>query len=697
MKQAGRLVLVMLAVATFLFMLPLQATAEEPPKPEKMKKLSFPSFEEFTTDNNIQAVVVEHKEQPLVTISLVVKAGTALDPMDKIGASDFTVNLINKGTTDKDSNELAKWIESVGGTVSQYSGNEWSTITISVLSEYIDTAFEYLQDIILNPTFPADELEEYRKRIKTALEMELSQPTAVAGDRFAEVVYGEHPYSKDATVETVEALTRDDILSFYKQNYVANNVLFAVVGDVKWKDVRKSIEQYFGEWAQGTPGQVAYADPPAVPSTGIYLYNKPGAVQTVIYAGHTGLKPDNPDWAKVTVANRILGGGADARLFMNLREDKGWTYGAYSSFNKTRDIGRFRATAEVRTEVTDSALVEMLGEFKRIVNEPVTQEELDNAKNYLIGNFPITIETPGQIASQVVEVKLLGLGKEYLENYRDRIAAVTIEDVQQAMQTYLHPDNLDIILVGDAVAIYDKVAKIANVKLFDLEGEPVTMASLSVEPVDYEYDTSVLKKGSATYGLKMQTMDLGDLNVTIERGQVEDVPAIMVSSSLSGMLALNQSVTFRADNLMPLGCKSKMTAGPQEMTSELTFDGYKVSGTVKGMQETEPTAVDKELVEGTILNDQVEFALAALPLEVGAKFRFPVIETNSGAVSNVYAEVLDEEQVTVPAGNYDVFKIKLKMSEGEAFLYAMKDAPHTMVKHEIPAQGLVIELKQLSK
>ena len=697
MKQAGKIVLVVLALTALLFAMPLQAKEEQPPKPDKMKKLSFPSFKEFTTENNIEAVVVEQHEQPLVSISLVIKSGAALDPSDKMGLSDFTVSLLNTGTTDKNSNDLAKWIESVGGNVFQYSGNEWCVISISVLSEYLDTAFEYLQDIVLNPTFPEDELEEYRKRIKTALEMELSQPTAVAGDRFSEVVYGDHPYAKDPTVETVEAMTRDDLVSFFQQNYVANNALFAVVGDVKWKDIKKSIEKYFGTWAEGTPGVVAYADPPAIPANQIYLYHKPGAVQTVIYAGHPGLKPTDPQWPKVAVANRILGGGADARLFMNLREDKGWTYGAYSGFSKPKDIGRFRATAEVRTEVSDSALVEMMGEFKRIVNEPVTQEELDNAKNYLIGNFPITIETPDQIVGQVVEVRLLGLGKKYLETYRENIAAVTVEDVQATMQSYLHPDNIDIILVGDAVAIHDKVAEVANVKLFDLEGEPVSMASLSVEPVTYEYDTSVLKDVSATYSLMMQTMNLGDLNIDINRLNVEETPIIQVSSSLAGMLTLDQTVSFRADNLMPLTCKSKMIAGPNQMTSELMFEGYAVTGTVKGMEDAEPTSVDKQVVEGTILNDQVEFALAALPLAVDTEYRFPVIETNSGAVSNVYATVLGEEEVTVPAGTYMTFKIKMKMSDGEAFLYTMKEKPHLMVKHEIPAQGLVIELKQMSK
>jgi hypothetical protein len=274
---------------------------------------------------------------------------------------------------------------------------------------------------------------------------------------------------------------------------------------------------------------------------------------------------------------------------------------------------------------------------------------------------------------------------------------VTVADVQEAMKTYLHPDNLDIVLVGDATAIYDKVASVANVKLFDLEGNEVSMDQLSVEPVSYTYDTSVLKNTQSTYGLKMQAMDLGDLNVAITRVKGTDGDAIEISSSLAGMLSLNQTVSFRADNLAPIMCKSTMTAGPSQMTSDLTFTGNKVAGTVKGMQDKEPSTVDKEVVDGTILNDQLEFALATLPLEVGTKYRFPVIDTNSGSVSNSYAEVLEEADVTTPAGSFKTYKIKIDMSDGQAFLYALKDKPHLMVKHEIPAQALTIELKQMKQ
>jgi len=680
-----------------LVLSPTVQSKEKPPKPLKMKKLSFPSFKEFKTRNGIEAVVVEHHEQPVVSIVVVIKSGGVLDPDGLESLADFVVNLINKGTKDKDSNELAKWIESVGGTVSLNSGDDFTTISVSVLSEYIDTAYEYLQDILLNPTFPEDELEEYRKRVKTSLELELSQPSAVASRHFREVVYGEHPYAKQPTGESVEAITRDDIVDFYKKNYVANNALIAVVGDVKWKNVKKDLKKYFGSWQKGEAPVAQYGTPPEITGKTIYLYHKPGAVQTNILVGHPGLEPTNPDWPAVTTANRVLGGGADARLFMDLREKRGWTYGAYSRFSKVKDIGYFQASVAVRTEVTDSALVELMKELKRITEEKVTAEELDHAKSYLVGNFPTTIETPNQIASQIVRVKLLGLGKEYLEEYRKRISRVTVDDVMAAMKKYLHPDDADIVLVGDATRIYDKIKDIAPVKLFDLEGNPISMAELSVTPVSYSYDTSGLKDMQATYALSVPQMALGDLVVDLKRVESDGVEIIRVVSTISGMISLDETLEFKAADLTPISVKSSMKTGPMATEKDLKCERGRMTGKIKGMKDEQARDVNKDIVDGTIFDDEMEYALASLPLEVGKKYKFPVFDSSGGNLNNVDVEIMGEEEVSVPAGSFKVFKIKVKGTRGEMYLYSMKDSPHIMVKQEMPAQGFKVELKKLAR
>jgi zinc protease len=695
-RQMARVVIACVAIAALLIALPIGAK-EEPPPPGKMKKLSFPSFKEFTTRNNIDVVVVEHHEQPIVTISIVLKTGTAYDPADKVSLADFTVGLLNQGTTDKDSNALATWIESVGGRFEAYSGDDFSTIRINILSEYLDTAYEYLQDILFNPVFPEDELEEYRKRVKTALELELSDPNSMATRHFTNVVYGDHPYAKQPTVESVESITRDDIVAFYKKNFVANNALIMVVGDVKWKNVNKAVEQYFGKWQEGDPDVVTYTAPPEMDASTIYLYHRPGAVQTNLRVGHLGLMPTNPDWAAINVANKLFGGGGDARLFMNLREDKGWTYGIYSNFSKRKDVGEFAVRGAVRTEVTDSALVELNKEFERITEEPVGQDELDQAKSYLLGNFPLGIETPDEIAGKVVNVKLLGLGKKYLEEYRKEIAKVTVEDVQRVMAKYLQPNNMAYVLVGDATEIHDKVGELAKVALYDLEGAPLSIDELTITPVDYVYNTDLIKDMKAVYTISVPQMSLGDLNMNIERVKGGGGDIIRVSSAMSGFLSIDETIEFRCDNVRPTMFDSKLVVQGQVMETHLTFDGLKVTGTIKSMESPEPKEIDKEMIESMILDNEIEFVLSTLDLEVGQKYRFPVMEGSSGTFTNTHVEVIEEMNVSVPAGDFTVFKVKIKTGENLGILYCTKDSPHMMVKHEIPAQGLTIELKEWTR
>jgi predicted Zn-dependent peptidase len=665
---------------------------EEPPAPEPMKKLSFPEFKEFTLKNGLDVTVVEHHEQPVVTLWLAVRAGDSLDPEGKSSVASFTADLLNKGTRDKNSDELAEWIESVGGSFNASSSADFTVCTITLLSEYLDTAYRYLADVMMNSTFPEDELENSRKRMRTSLEFQLSDPNSMADRHFAEVVYGHHPYAVQPTPETVDAVTRDDIVAFYNRDFVANNALMFVVGDVKEKDVKKAVKKYFGDWKKGEPDKVTYPEPPERTAKNISLYHRPGSVQSNLYVGHLGLRPDNPDWPKVTVANRILGGGATGRLFMDLREDKGWTYGAYSNYTQRVDMGYFRATANVRTEVTDSALTEMLTLLDDMVEKPVSEKELDDAKSYLIGNFPTTIETPNQIAGEIGRVKMLGLDKSYLETYRDKIARVGVADVQGAMQKYLHPDRMAMVLVGDANEVLDKVEPIASVSLYDIEGNRMSPDDLAVQGTDFAYDTSTLKGWKATYSVKVQdAMELGDLNVDFKKAKDGKFEA---SSALNGMIQLEENTSFGAGAFEPMGYSFHMNAMGQEMKAEYTFEGSKAMGTVEGGPDG-PKEYNIDLVQGSVLDGSIEYVIATLPLGETKTYRFPVLDAQSGSLENYKVEVMGEEDILVPAGTYATYKVKVKRSSGDLILYCMKDAPHVVVKQEIPAQQLKLELKSV--
>ncbi len=697
MKHTFKTVFALAAVILLVFAA-LPVAKEQPPKPEKMKKLSFPKYKEFEMKNDVEVVVIEHHEQPLVTVAVVLKAGGGLDPWEKIGLSGFTADLLNKGTQSKTADELAVWIESAGGAIGSFSGDDYVYVSVSILTEYLDTAYEYLADIIMNPVFPEDELETHRKRVKTGLELELSQPNSMAVRHFSSVVYGDHPYAKAPTPETVEAVTRDDIAAFHKKNFVANNALIAVVGDVKTKQVKKSLEKYFGSWVTGTPDVIEYTPAPERTSAQVYLYHRPGAVQTNYRIGHLGLRPTDPDWPAVVIGNRLFGGGSDARLFSILREEKGWTYGAYSSFSRSTDIGVFRTNAAVKAEATDSALVELMKQMDLLVNEPIPEDEIQNAKDYLIGNFPNTIETPGQISNQVINTKLLGLGKKYLETYRGKLAKVTSEDVSRAMKAHIHPDKVAIVLIGDATQIMEKVKTelATDVALFDLEGNPLSLEALAVEPVSYDYQTSFFKDKTATYSLSVQTMELGDMYVSIQKKNVGGREVVEVSTKLAGMINLEETMIFNADNLSPVSFKSEFSAGPMSTMSDLAFSEGSGKGTVKGPEDDEPKSVTISLVEGVILDGTLEFAISVLPLAMDQKYRFPVVDTKSGNLQNVDVEVVEEVPIEVPAGSFDTYKLKVKGVDGERFIYCRKEMPHFLVKQEVPAQALSIELKVLN-
>ncbi|MCK4775969.1 MAG: insulinase family protein, partial [Candidatus Krumholzibacteria bacterium] len=544
-----------------------------------VKKLSFPKFKEFELKSGMEGLVVEHHEQPVVSIYMIFRSGDAVDPAGKEALANFTIDQLNKGTETRSALQLAKWIESVGGSVNNWTTGDYSAVSIGILGEYLDVAYDYLQDIVLHPTFPEDELALISKRIKTALELELSQPAAVGQRHLRNRVYGDHPYAKQPTVGSVEAITRDDVVNFYKTNFVPNNVMIAVVGDVKWKDVRKSLKSRFGGWEPGTPQQVTYGGAPEANDTQIFLYHKTGAVQTEIFIGHLAPNALNPDWPAIVVGNRILGGGSSSRLFANIRETKGWTYSIRTSFAREKDLGFFVARTPVRTEVTDSVLVELMSELERITEEPVTAEELDDAKSYLVGNFPITIETPDQIAMQVTRYKLLGLDQKDLEGYRDRMDAVTIEDVSRVMGEYLHPNRAYVVLVGDGQQIAEKVGALADVEMFDLTGEPVSLALMEVQPVDYDYDTSNITTHSVTYSLVAQGMAIGDMNVQVEK----KTDVVAVTSKIAGMIAMEESQEFRVKDLSPVAYRASMQMGPQTMGAEFTFTETSGKGTVKDM------------------------------------------------------------------------------------------------------------------
>ena len=381
-----------------------QAFPTTPPRPTALTPVRFPPFKEAALANGLQLVVIEHHEQPVVSVTLSFRAGGIYDPAGKEGLSGLVAELLSKGTDGRGAEQIAATIEGVGGSLSASAGDDFLTISADALSDQAGLVLDLLGDVTLHATFPESELELARTRALSALALQLSQPGAVAQRVFASEIYGRNPYGRSATRESYRAVTRDDVTQFARQRLRPAGALLVVAGDVTDAQVRELVAKAFAGWRGAPPPSPALPAPATRVATDIVLVHRPGSAQANLVLGNTTIPPTDPIYYPGRVATQVLGGGADSRLFLILREQKSWTYGAFASLHRYRGLGYWQATAEVRTDVADSALRELLHQIDRIRTETIPDSELTATKGFLVGSFPLTIETPSQIATQVASV-----------------------------------------------------------------------------------------------------------------------------------------------------------------------------------------------------------------------------------------------------------------------------------------------------
>jgi predicted Zn-dependent peptidase len=443
-------------------------------------KVTLPKAYETKLSNGLQVIVLEQHKLPTFTMQMVVLSGGLSDPADQRGAALYTASLLSEGTRTRDSRQIAEQAESLGATLNAGSGLSTitSNITASGLTENFDQIMELFADLILNPSFPADELNKLKTRAIAQLRSQRAQASFLANEMFAKVMYGSHPASKVAlTPEEIRNLRRETLQKFHATNYKPNNAIFAIVGDVKPAEIVAKLEKAFGSWQRG---DVPATDIPKANETGsakIYVINRVPSVQTNLILGNLSVERSDPDYFALDVMNQVVGGGASARLFLNLREDKGYTYGAYTGVSAFKYRGTFRANTEVRTEVTKGSMDELMHELKRIRDEKVEQEEFDRAKRTIIGSFALQLESPNALLNNIITQKIYGLPADYWDTYPQRIAAITQDDVQRVARKYLDLSRLQIVAVGDASKIADVLRQYGTVEIYDTEGRPVKSAA----------------------------------------------------------------------------------------------------------------------------------------------------------------------------------------------------------------------------
>jgi zinc protease len=437
---------------------PQQSTLQQPPPPLPNRALKIPTATEATIANGLRVVVIEDKRLPLVSFRLAMRTGDAHDPKDLPGLMDMLTGLLTEGTSSRTSREIADEVARLGATLQAGANSDYTTVAASSLTMFGDEILELMADVVLSPVFPENEVELARQNTKESLKQQRAQPTFLANEMVAKVMFGDHPYSVTApTPASVDAVTRERLVEFHKQKFLPNNAVLVIAGDVDQDAIRKRVERLFSTWQAGDVPTDNFPKPPARAARSAYVIDRPGSAQANIIIANHGLTRTSPDYFPMLLMHTVLGANASSRLFMNLREEKGYTYGAYSSLDARRTAGTFRSSAEVRTPVTGDSLKEFFYELNRIRTEPVSDKEIADAKSYLTGVFPIRLETQEGLIDQLVQIKMFGLPDDYLEIYRSRVQAVTVDQIRAVAEKYVRPDEAAIVIVGDGAQLLDQV------------------------------------------------------------------------------------------------------------------------------------------------------------------------------------------------------------------------------------------------
>jgi zinc protease len=433
---------------------------------------AFPEFSEHTLSNGLKVFIVESKRQPTVTLRLLIKSGSLYDG-SKTGLAGLTAGLLDRGTTHRTAQQFAQELDFFGARFGAGTDEDSTSISIFGLVKFLPKMIDLFTDAVFQPLYPEDELAKEKKKIMSALAREKQQPSALAPKLRDKLVFGDHPYGAFATETTVDAITRDDLVAFHAQHFLANRATLAVVGDVKAADVLPVLEKAFGGWKPGTSPAISLPEFPNPDHTTISLVDRPGSVQSTVVVAAPGVARNNPDYPELSVVNSTLGGGFSGRLFQNLRERNGFTYGASSRFAPQQLGGLFAASSDVRNAVTEPAVVEMLNELKRIREQPIDEKELAMQRDYLAGNYLLSLENPGTTAVRVQEIEFFGLPADYYKSYARRVTAVTPEKAQELARKYLRDDKLTIVVVGEGREVKPMLEKLGPVTVYNTDLNPV--------------------------------------------------------------------------------------------------------------------------------------------------------------------------------------------------------------------------------
>jgi zinc protease len=434
--------------------------------------VTWPKRTKARLSNGLEVVLAEAHSIPKFHGELFFRSGNAAVAHRAPGLAEITATVVRTGTTKRVSRQIEEDLRRIGADLSSNAGADTSAISFAGLSEFAEPLLGLVNELAREAAFPGAEFERERRQKLEEVKLERTQPGFLASERLRKVLFGAHPYAQvSPSEEQVAAYKREDLQAVYRESYTPENALLLLVGDFDSNAMLKSVEKIFGAWSGEKPAARAFESPANPRGRRVYLVHVPGAVQTQILAGCHAITRKHPDWVKLGLTNSLYGGAFNSRLVMNIREDKGYTYSPRSGVSPLRQHGYFSVSAAVRNDVVAASLTEIFYEMDKLRSLPVPGAELADAQNYLSGVFSMGLATQDGLLSQFSTVALNELPDDYLETYREKVRALTPEDLLATARKYLDSANMQIVVVGDRAQIEAQAALFGELEIYDAQGK----------------------------------------------------------------------------------------------------------------------------------------------------------------------------------------------------------------------------------
>jgi zinc protease len=449
-----------------------QPEREQPPGPTEPRDLTLPPVQIRDLDNGLQVNTIVADQLPVVYATLVIRSGGESDPAKLPGLSSLVAQMLKEGTTKRTSAQIAEEIEFLGADLWTTSDEENTYVGVRALAEHFEVVLAILAEVAGKPAFSERELAKLKRRELDRLALSEREPEYIARRTFYRALYGKHPYGTvDTTPQAVRRVQRQDLIRWHREHFVGKNSFLIVAGDVEPEQVLNAAARTFGSFSVGKRAVPTYDEPPRPTDRTILVVDRPGSVQSVIYIGNLAIQRANREWIPLVVANQVLGGSPASRLFMDLRENRSLTYGAYSAIVERAEIGPFIAYASVRTEVTTEAVSAFFEHLERINQQPVEAQELVNAKRYLSDSFPLKVDTPGKLAELVMELRTYSLPDDYWDQYRNWIRKTSASEAHYVARSYIRPKEALLVVVGQAADFAQTLQQFGPVTVVSPDGE----------------------------------------------------------------------------------------------------------------------------------------------------------------------------------------------------------------------------------